>query len=213
LREVIVFTKVPERGHVKTRLQKRLPPYAVEELYTAFLMDTLDKLREYYPFVAYYPESKLQMLWQILGDRKYLAQRGADMGEKLINVFSDFYKMSVHDVVVVGCDVPTMRTEHLTEAFALMGANGLVMGPSHDGGFYLIGGKDVRRELFEGVAWEGAAVFDSVKANAERLGIKVGVLPRLHDIDTPEDLDAVWASGELPKEGNTYRVLKKLRRA
>jgi len=211
LRDVIVFTKVPERGNIKTRLQKKLPAYQVEELYVAFLMDTLDRLKDYYPYVAYYPEAKLQPLWQILGERKYIAQRGGDLGEKLVNVFKDFYRMGVKDVLAVGCDVPTLKTEHIEGAFELMRDNDVVLGPAHDGSFYLIGGKSIRMELFEGVDWERHDVLERITENAKGLGLKAGFTPNLHDVDTPEDIDAVWASGELPKDGNTYRVLRKIR--
>jgi len=211
MKEVIVFTKVPERGQVKTRLQKRYSPYQVEEIYIAFLEDTIDKLRDYYPWIAYYPEGKAQVMWNLFGDRKYMLQRGRDMGEKLLNVFTDFYKMGVKDLLVVGCDVPTLRKEHIDDAFDLMDVNDLVLGPCHDGGFYLIGGGGARKELFEGVDWNGTDIFDKTKANAEALGLKVAILPNLRDVDHPEDIDALWSSGELDNGSRTYMVLKKMR--
>jgi uncharacterized protein len=211
MRDVIVFTKVPEKGQVKTRLQKRLPSHVVEELYTAFLLDTLDQLKPFYPYVAYWPPNKLQILWNILGECKYLQQNGKDLGEKLVNLFGDFYKMGVQDIVAVGCDVPLLRTKHVEEAFKLMGDNDVVLGPSHDGGFYLIGGKCVNSGLLSGVNWDGADVFAGVKANAEKLGLKCAVLPELLDVDTPEDIDAVWKSGKLDEDSRTYRILKRNR--
>jgi len=210
MREVIVFTKVPERGKVKTRLQKRYSSYQVEELYTAFLLDTLEKLREFYPYVAYWPPDKLQPLWMIIGERKYAVQRGKDFGEKIQNIFRDFYKMGIRNTVAVGCDVPTLTKKHIEDAFKLMGDHDLVVGPANDGGFYLIGGAGVKKELFEGVNWEGKNVLDSVLSNAAELGLKVGKTQTLLDIDTPENLDALWKLGELDERSNTYRVVKKM---
>jgi len=210
MKAVIVFTKVPERGNVKTRLQKRLPAYHVEEIYIAFLEDTLEKLRSYYPYVAYWPENKLQALWTLIGDRKFLAQRGKEMDEKILNVFTDFYRMGIKKTLVVNCDVPTLETKHVDEAFKLMEGNDIVIGPAHDGGFYLIGGAAVKKELFEGATIGEPGAFERIKSNAERLKLKVGLTPLLHDVDTPEDLDAVWSSGLLDKEGHTYKTLKKI---
>ncbi|MFH1056025.1 MAG: TIGR04282 family arsenosugar biosynthesis glycosyltransferase [Candidatus Altiarchaeota archaeon] len=211
MKEVIVFTKVPERGQVKTRLQRKYPAHTVEEIYVAFLQDTLEKLRPYYPWVAYFPEGKVQVLWNLLGDRKYLLQRGRDFGEKVMSVFGDFYKMGVKNVVVVNCDVPTLRKEHVDQAFQLMESCDAVLGPAHDGGFYLIGGRNVRKELFEGVEWDGQYVLERIKRNAEGGGLKLAYTPELRDVDTPEDLEAVRSSGELDKESLTFKTLKKIR--
>jgi uncharacterized protein len=211
MKDVIVFTKVPERGYVKTQLQKKLPAHVVEELYTAFLNDTLDKLREYYPYVAYYPERKLQMLWTILGDRKYIVQRGKHMWEKLLNVFNDFYRMGVTEVVIVNCDVPTMKREHVEKAFELMKSNDLVFGPANDGGFYLIGGGKVSAALFDGVEWKKPDVLKRTAANAQKLGLRVAYTDPLRDVDNPEDLDAIWSGGELDECSRTYRILRRIK--
>ena len=211
MKGVIVFTKVPERGYVKRKLQAKLPAYLVEELYVAFLEDTLGKLRDYFPFVAYYPPEKLHVLWNILGERKYIVQRGKDLGERICNMSSDFYRMGIRDMVIVGCDVPTLGKEHVDEAFKLMASHDLVLGPSHDGGFYLIGGGGVRRELFDGVVWKTPGVLDVVVGNAGKLGLSVARIQPLRDVDNPEDLEAVWKSGELDRGGRTYGVMKRLR--
>jgi hypothetical protein len=211
MREVLVFTKVPERGYVKRGLVRRLPAQVVEELYVAFLNDTLEKLRDYFPFVAYYPQEKLQILWYLLGDRKYIMQRGRDLGERIVNLFSDFYKMGIRDTLMVGCDVPTLRKEHVDEAFKLMASNDVVLGPANDGGFYLIGGGGLRRELFEGVVWKTPDVLKKTVENAGKLGLKVAFTQTLRDVDNPQDLDAVWDSGELDEKSHTYRVMEQIR--
>ncbi|MFH0862198.1 MAG: TIGR04282 family arsenosugar biosynthesis glycosyltransferase [Candidatus Altiarchaeota archaeon] len=211
MRDVIVFTKVPEKGQVKTRLQRKFPPHVVEELYTAFLLDTLDQLREYFPYVAYWPPNKLQLLWNILGDRKYVQQNGRDLGEKIMNVFRDFRKMGIRDVIVVGCDVPLMKKEHVQDAFQKMTDCDLVIGPSHDGGFYLIGGHEMTEEIFDKVDWDGKDVSKRIIENARDSGRKVTTLEELRDIDTPEDIDAVWKTGGLDEKSRTYRILKRIK--
>jgi uncharacterized protein len=213
MKAVVVFTKVPERGAVKTRLQRKIPAYLVEELYIAFLTDTLEKLRDHFPYVAYWPPNKMQALWTLLGERKYLQQRGADLGEKLANVFSDFYKMGVRDLAIVGCDAPTMKAQDVEDAFGKMDSADVVLGPAHDGGFWLIGGRGFRKELFDGVDWNGTDAYEKVWGNASSHGLKTATLPLLRDVDTPEDLDAVWSSGDLDKGGQTYRILRKIKHA
>ncbi|MFH1404151.1 MAG: TIGR04282 family arsenosugar biosynthesis glycosyltransferase [Candidatus Altiarchaeota archaeon] len=207
--EVVVFTKVPERGYVKKKLQVKLPAYLVEEIYIAFLVDTLEKLGDYHPYVAYYPARKLNLIWDILGERKYIVQRGNDFRERILNMFSDFYRMGVKDMLMVGCDTPSLRKEHIDNAFKMMESNDLVMGPSHDGGFYLLGGSGVSSELFDDVVWKSPNVLERVNENAEKLGLKTALLPQLRDVDNPEDLDAVWESGELDEKGRTYSVMRK----
>ena len=212
LGELVVLTKVPERGYVKTRLQKRLSAYVVEQLYTGFLKDTLDRFSDYDPYVAYYPETKLQMLWTILGDRRYVVQRGKDLWERLLTIFDDFYRAGIDDVCAINCDVPLLKKETVDEAFKLMSEKDLVLGPAYDGGFYLIGGKGLCWELFDGVKWKNPNALDGIKANADRLGLKVAVLESYRDVDTPEDLKTVWESGELEKKSKTYEIVKKVQR-
>lgn len=205
----MIFTKVPQRGNVKTRLQKKFPAYVVEEIYTAFLLDTVAKLEEFNPYIAFYPERLMTNLWYILGDRRYLAQRGVDFGERLANAFNDFYMNRIVNVVVCGCDVPLLQKSHVEQAFQLMADHDLVVGPSNDGGFYLIGGRGVSPKLFEGVLWGQPSVFARVVENAEKLGLKVASTPKLLDVDTPDDLQRIWESGELDTGSKTFEKLKK----
>lgn len=206
--EVIVLTKVPERGFVKTRLAKKLPAQDVEELYTAFLTDTLAKLSDYDPYVAYYPERKLQMLWTILGDRKYIVQKGKGLWERLQRIFDDFYRLGYEYVAAVTCDVPLLTKQDIEEAFSAMQDHDIVLGPANDGGLYLIGGKKISSSLFEGVEWKSPDAFKKIMENAKGLGLKTAELTTQQDVDTPEDLAAVWESGQLDKKGKTYEVLK-----
>ncbi|MBD3388341.1 MAG: DUF2064 domain-containing protein [Candidatus Altiarchaeales archaeon] len=208
--EVIVFTKVPERGYVKTKLQKELQSHVVEELYTALLKDALEKLGDYTPYVAYYPERKQQMLWTILGDRNYIVQRGKGMWERIVNVFNDFYRMGFDYVAAVNCDAPSLTKGHVEEAFALMRDNDLVLGPAYDGGFYLIGGRGLKQGLFEGAEWKSRNALETIAENARKQGLNVAYTERLRDIDTPEDVKAVWESQKLDKNGKTYEILARI---
>ncbi len=207
--ELIVFTKVPEKGYVKTRLNKKFPLYMVEEIYTAFLIDLLNKLEEFDPYIAYYPQKKLQMLWNVIGDRNYIVQKGQDMWERKTTVFSGFYKMGYDYVAAMSCDVPLVQKKHVQQAFSLMAENDLVIGPALDGGIYFIGGAHVRPELFLDVVWKSPDTLDKIRENAIGMGLSVAELEPLQDVDTPDDLKKVWTDGSLDKESKTYQAIKK----
>jgi|GEM_PF-5412987 len=207
--ELIVFTKVPEKGYVKTKLNKRFPLHLVEELYTAFLVDTLDKLSDFDPYVAYYPEKKLQMLWNILGDRKYIVQKGKGIWERKARIFDGFYRSGYGYVAAVHCDVPLLDKALIEDAFSLMADNDIIIGPAADGGIYFIGGTKVTPELFDGVEWKDPGSCERIRENARALGLTLVELAEQQDVDTPEDLAAVWQGGNLDKSGKTYEVMRK----
>jgi len=208
--DVVVITKVPERGYVKRKLQVKMPAYLVEEIYIAFLCDTLDKIGEYDPFVAYYPSHKLNLIWDIIGERKYIVQRGKHIEERILNLFSDFYRAGRKDILLLGCDTPTFKKEIIEEAFKHMSEKDLVLGPSKDGGFYLMGGRGVSEELFADVEWKTPRILEKIIENAGKLGLKTEILQSLQDVDDPNDLKAVWESRDLDKESRTFKVMRRV---
>lgn len=115
-------------------------------------------------------------------------QRGSDLGERLASAFVELLSGPVDRAVVMGSDCPDLGPALLGEAFTALGDRDLVLGPTRDGGYYLVGLRQPTPDLFEGVSWGTDQVLTQTLERAERLGLGVGRLAVLDDIDTPEDL-------------------------
>ena len=116
-------------------------------------------------------------------------QRGRDLGARLEAAFDDLLICPGGRVVVIGTDCPELTPGGLDEAFRSLEAHDLVLGPTADGGYYLVGLRRHAPELFREVPWGGETVFATTLARACASGLQVAQLPRLADVDTPEDLD------------------------
>jgi uncharacterized protein len=208
--ELVIFTKVPQRGKVKTGLERKYPPQAVEQVYTAFVRDTVEKLSEFNPYISFYPERLFTKIWYMLGEKKFIVQRGSDRGERMSNLFSDFYKNRIGYVIACGCDAPLLTREIIYDAFKKIHEYDVVFGPSYDGGLYLLGGQNILPELFKDVIWKKENTLRRILENAESLGLSHSLTQELRDVDTPEDLKAIWDSEKLDKESETYSILRKL---
>jgi rSAM/selenodomain-associated transferase 1 len=128
-----------------------------------------------------------------LGDyQHYQDQRGKDLGERMANALGNGLQEQ-KDTILMGSDCPEINEPILEEALTRLHDNDLVVGPAHDGGYYLIGvTKSLNpvacQELFKEMHWGSSTVFSDTLKRARNLNISVHILPTLHDIDTPEDL-------------------------
>ena len=214
-----VMVRVPKPGIVKTRL---VPPLTHEEaanLYCAFLRDTFDclsSLAEKDIHIFYTPVNKkeeLVELIELVPDGAVLTpQKGCDLGERLKNAFETLFEKGYQRVCIIGSDSPDMPPKLIDEAFLTLthGQNpeGVVLGPTEDGGYYLIGMVIPFDVLFTGIPWSTERVFTETLKRAEEAGIRVSLIDKWHDIDTPADLaylkdndDAPESSGFLKDAG------------
>jgi glycosyltransferase A (GT-A) superfamily protein (DUF2064 family) len=111
-------------------------------------------------------------------------QSGANLGARLVAAFAARLAAPGDAAVIVGTDCPGLRPRHLAAAFTALGDHDVVLGPSRDGGYWLIGLSRPAPALFEGIAWGGPEVLDG----ARRAGLRVAQLETLADVDVPEDL-------------------------
>jgi rSAM/selenodomain-associated transferase 2/rSAM/selenodomain-associated transferase 1 len=118
-----------------------------------------------------------------------LPQRGSDLGERMARAFADLFARGHARVVLVGADLPTLPSGAIRRAHALLrrGAD-LVLGPSEDGGYYLIGLQAPHPALFDGVEWGTPRVFEQTLARARALRLDVSLLSRWYDVDDPDSL-------------------------
>ena len=190
---VVIMAKVPYPGRVKTRLCPPLTPWQAATLYRAFLFDKIAQVRTLTsarPAIAYTPASGEDFFADLAPDFTRIAQQGTDLGERLIHSLEYFLNLGDTGVMAIDSDTPTLPTHCLQQAIELLTKPDVdvVIGPSDDGGYYLIGVRALHRELFVEMPWSTSAVLPETVRRAEARGLNVACLPAWFDVDTPEDL-------------------------
>lgn len=196
---VAIMAKAPLAGDVKTRLCPPLTVAEAAELYRAFLCDKIEQVRSLEAashVIAFTPEGERGIFEGLAPDFTLIPQRGADLGSRLAASFEYLFARGHAGVLLIDSDTPTLPTGFLSEALELIAKPGtdLVLGPSEDGGYYLIGLRTPRPELFAGVPWSTPAVLLETVRRARDLGLDVAWLPLWFDVDTGSDLTRLRAS-------------------
>ena len=182
-----VMAKAPRAGLVKTRLCPPLSPDEAAELAGAFLLDAVDQVRSVAavrPAMAYAPLDARAFFHALAPDFALVAQRGEDLGARLSHAFEDLLADGAPGAIVIGSDVPTLPSAVLEAALERLAGADLVLGPSEDGGYYLIGLREPRAALFADMAWSTEVVFEETMRRASALGLArrapAGVVRRRH---------------------------------
>ena len=207
-RAVICFTRVPKPGVTKTRLLPVLKPQQCADLHWAFLKDLADTYRELdaHLFVAYTPDADWESLKTVFPHAGFYPQKGNDLGERMYRVIRKVLELGYESAVLTGTDLPMMTAAHLESGFAVLEEKDIAIGPTSDGGYYLIGMKKPCREVFRVEGYGGASVFESTVAAAEDAGLSVGLALPCDDVDTPGDL---WDLTKTVRPGShTEKFLK-----
>jgi len=191
---IAIMAKAPLPGEVKTRL---CPPLSYEEaaqLYRCFLLDKikqLNSLKATAPAVAYTPEDT-EPLFEAMVPSSFtlIPQKGPDLGARLSNTLNQLLESGYRRVMAIDSDTPTLPVAYLEKAVSVLSKPEIdvVLGPSEDGGYYLIGLRRLQPELFEKMRWSTAQVLSETVRRAQAKGLKVVCLPTWYDVDTPEDL-------------------------
>jgi hypothetical protein len=188
------MAKAPEPGEVKTRL---CPPLSLDEaarLYRCFLLDKIDQVKALKvgaPAIAYTPDHARALFAALVTPNfRLIPQEGPDLGARILNTLNRLIDFGHSGAVAVGSDTPTLPLAYLETAVSLLAAPAIdvVLGPSQDGGYYLIGLRKPHPELFEQMQWSTAEVFSETMRRARAKGLRVACLPPWYDVDTPEDL-------------------------
>ncbi len=202
---VAVMAKVPGAAPVKSRLHGSLTPEQATLLYRCFLLDRLDGLcavTAIHRVVAFTPaEARATMAALAPPGFRLVPQAGSDLGERLANVLGGLLAEGHPGALAVDSDSPTLPMAYVGEAARLLAedAADLVLGPSDDGGYYLVGLRTPRPALFQDVPWSTAAVLRVTLAKARVLGLRTHLLPPWFDVDTEADLRRLRR--EMPADG------------
>ncbi|MBA3960927.1 MAG: TIGR04282 family arsenosugar biosynthesis glycosyltransferase [Chthoniobacterales bacterium] len=185
-----IMTKVPRAGRVKTRLCPPLTPEEAAELNVCFLRDTAAAITQAGANAqgvgCYTPVGEEEAYRAILPeDFLLLAQREGGFGERLIGAIEDLVAIGFSAVCLIDSDSPIVPAAAFAEAVEVLSQpnDKVVLGPSDDGGYYLIGMKRLERRLFEEIDWSTELVLEQTKARAIEEGIEVHLLPTFYDVD------------------------------
>ena len=195
---LIVFTRYPTPGQVKTRLIPVLGEKGAAQLYAEMTEHTLARIgpSEDQPSspaitLCYTGGDANQMADWLGSDCDYQPQGDGDLGQRLCRAFERAFDRGVRRVVVIGTDCPGINAPIITKAFEALRSHDVVLGPAADGGYYLIGLSQWAPDLFVEIPWGTSQVFEATVCKAKHQSLKIAPLEMLSDVDRPEDLP-VW---------------------
>lgn len=201
---LILFAKYPQPGKIKTRLAAKIGDAQALELYKRFLTDkrTLFDHLSCARMINYAPNTKTAADYfahLFSRDSVMWPQHGDDLGERMNNAFLHGFEQNVERLLLVGSDSPQLSARIVHQAFDLLKENDVVLGPSTDGGYYLIGFKKdgFTQAAFETISWSTAHVLKQTTTALKAANRTFGLLPELTDVDVVEDLKALME--EAPK--------------
>ncbi|MDQ3009934.1 MAG: TIGR04282 family arsenosugar biosynthesis glycosyltransferase [Acidobacteriota bacterium] len=216
---LVLMAKAPIEGQVKTRLIGALTAADAKQLYVAFLSDTfalmeaiMEERDDLSLILCYTPEGTEEAFEEV--EREgclMIAQRGDDLGERLINCFADVFARSYDVVIAIGGDSPTLPEGMIHEAFdSLENDDEVVVVPAEDEGYCLIGMRKLHQPIFQDIPWGTSGVMAATEAQAKKVGLSLIVGPTWYDVDTPEELERLKEELKTDKEAASFtrRFLK-----
>ncbi|HEY5626556.1 MAG TPA: TIGR04282 family arsenosugar biosynthesis glycosyltransferase [Nitrospira sp.] len=204
---LVIFSKAPIPGQVKTRLCPPLTGDEAATLHGSFVLDTLERSKLAVAklklpldrYLACSPSSTA-VFFKIMEERqgvKLIDQEGDDLGERMSRAFEHLFAQGYKQVLIAGTDVPSLPLDRYAQALSLLEKYDLVLGPALDGGYYLIGLKKPAPALFEHIPWSTNQVLALTCEKAKTLGLDIALLPEWRDIDTIDDLQSLIEASAL----------------
>ena len=194
-RGIIIFTRFPVPGLTKTRLIPALGPEGACRLQrelTEKVVAQVQQLKKSYPLMMeiHFSGGSRKLMAEWLGrNLEYEIQGAGDFGARMRRAFQKGFRKGWKQVVLIGSDLPDLTPSIIRESFERLADHDLVLGPARDGGYYLIGLKTPRPELFSNsIVWGTGEVLKNTLTMTDRLGLKTALLTMLRDVDRPEDL-------------------------
>lgn len=190
-RALIIFTKNPALGKVKTRLAKTMGDEAALAAYLEMVahVRTVAAEVDAHRAVFYTDFIDESDEWQRPTFSKYLQSPG-DLGHRMASAIQTMLDAGYTKVALVGSDFLDLQVQHLSRALRMLEHHDAVLGPANDGGYYLIGMRRMEPSIFSGMDWSTDRVFSQTKAAIEALGWSLHTLPVVHDIDEEADWHA-----------------------
>ena len=192
---ILIFLKAPQLGRVKTRLAAEIGAAAALDAYRRLVARQMVALPPGWPVeVQFTPAAAEADMRRWLGEapgRQFVAQRGGDLGAKLAFAVEGAFERGAASVLLIGGDCAELGPKEFTAAATGLKSHEVVLGPSKDGGYYLLGLRRVRPEIFEGIAWSTAVVAEQTRQRLRMQAIAWEELIELSDVDTLADWQLV----------------------
>jgi len=200
-RTLVVMAKAPRPGMVKTRLAQSLSAETVTELYCCLLDDTLALARSLsdVEVAIMCPATDVNELAQLAGaqlannEASVVAQKGEGLAAGLTSVFAHFVEGHQRRIIAFNSDSPHLPRSVLEDAFETLTAHDVVVGPTHDGGYYLVGARASHPALFAGDEMGTSSALERLLSRAQALELSVGFADPFYDIDVADDLTRLAA--------------------
>lgn len=189
---IIIFLRYPRNGQVKTRLAKTTSSEFALRFYKSSaenLVSYAKKIPKINRFVFYANKDEKDLITHWLGSKLFFApQEGDDLGTRMKIAFEKVFSTGAQKVIIVGTDIPDLSKKIIQKSFEYLDNSDVVIGPSKDGGYYLLGMKKVYLNLFEDIEFSTSSVYSETIKKINELNLNFHILPELQDIDTEDDL-------------------------
>jgi len=184
---IIIFTRNPELGKVKTRLAKTIGDEPALNIYKYLLEHTEKTIQNIASDKAVYYSVKIKNndIWDNKIYQKHL-QQGDDLGFRMFNAFENGFDNNYEKIIIVGSDLLDLQPKHIEEAFLKLDNHDVIIGPALDGGYYLLGMKKLYSQIFKNKKWGTASVRKNTLQDLKNES--VFLLEELNDIDTYDDV-------------------------
>ena len=195
-RVLVIMAKAPRPGSVKTRLAAAFTTEAVTDFYRCLLQDTLSLARSLrdVDVAIMCPESDVNELLELAGsDANVIGQQGQGLAAGLTSVFEHFPGRHRRSTIAFNSDSPHLPGSVLQNAFDILASHDVVVGPTHDGGYYLVGAKASYPTLFANDGMGTSSALDRLLSRTRTLGLSVGLVAPFYDVDVADDLTRLSA--------------------
>tara|TARA_B110000093_G_scaffold59048_1_gene63883 strand:+ start:77 stop:628 length:552 start_codon:yes stop_codon:yes gene_type:complete len=171
---IIVFVRTPELGKVKTRLAKSIGDVSALTIYKLLLKHTATVLHDLsFDKVVYYSEKVEENdFWEAKLFEKKL-QKGVDLGERMQHAFETAFEQGYQKVLIIGSDLFDLKSIHITTAFDALENHDLTIGPSLDGGYYLLGMKELYPAVFKNKKWGTDSILENTLKDLQQQNVKL----------------------------------------
>jgi rSAM/selenodomain-associated transferase 1 len=207
---IIVFARLPVKGKVKTRLAKDLGIDFAAAFYKVCAEHTFNEILKLEktgitPFLFCSEESEIDEIKNWSNDKFiYYSQQGNDLGERMFKAFNTIFDAGYNNIILVGTDAPGITADLMKDALMHLNSYRCVLGPSDDGGYYMIGLNSKLNNLFDGIEWSTNIVFKKTIERLEKENKSYFVMEKLIDIDTQEDLKK-WKKKKISTVSNPVK--------
>ena len=215
---LVILTKAPQPGQSKTRLVPPLSYAEAADLARTLLLDQLQNLATFGGarlFIAFTPETAAGFFDGFIAQGfTCFAQRGQSLGERMSHAFEHLFASGFANVILIGSDLPALPVRFLQQAYAwLENSADIVLGPSADGGYYLIAMNRMITAIFDDIGWSSSDVLSQTIQKLDDLSLKHELLCEWYDIDTAKDLERLQSQAKCREVAmkNTFALLNDLR--